>query len=61
MKKISCKDINPETSCTYEASGDTAKQVVGKMMAHLKSDHMNDLKGMNDGEICSMIESKIHG
>jgi len=59
MYKITCKELNPNTDCTFEASGEEKKQVVGKMFSHVKSDHMEDMKGKGDAEIRSMIEEKV--
>ncbi|MEA2715410.1 MAG: hypothetical protein QOG91_438 [Candidatus Parcubacteria bacterium] len=60
MKKLACKDINPSTSCTYEATGKSAKEVVGKMMAHAKADHTEDLAGKSDSELKAMWEPMVH-
>ena len=60
MRKVTCKDINPSSSCDFEATGQTAKEVVGKMMAHIKSEHMGDVAGMGDGQIRTMIEDRVH-
>jgi predicted small metal-binding protein len=59
MKKISCKDIDPSIDCMFETTGQNTKDVVNTMMAHLRSDHADKVKGMNDGEIRTMIESKV--
>ena len=60
MKKVACKDINPETDCDFEATGNSDKEVVNKMTAHIKAEHPDDVKGMSDGEIREMVQSKVH-
>ena len=60
MMKLSCKDIDPTSMCDFEATGNTAKEVAGKMMAHVKSDHAEHVKGMSDAEIMKMLEEKVH-
>ena len=62
MVKIACKDINPNTDCTFEVRGNTPTDVAKKMLAHMKTDHTDDVKAMNmtDDEMMTMIESKVH-
>jgi predicted small metal-binding protein len=57
--KLSCKDINPDLNCDYEAQGNTATEVAKKMMNHIKSAHPNEIKGMPDSEVMKMFESKV--
>jgi len=58
--KLSCKDINPSTTCTFEATGDTASEVADKMMTHAKVDHPEDMKDMSEDDKKSMMEAKVH-
>lgn len=58
--KLACKEINPSTTCSFEATGETKPEVANKMMAHAKVVHADDLKNMSDDEIEKMMESKVH-
>jgi predicted small metal-binding protein len=58
--KLACKDINPDTTCDFEVTGNTPTEVAKKMMKHVKSDHAEDVKGMTDAEIMKMLEEKVH-
>ena len=60
MKIVSCKDISPESTCSFEVSGKMDKEVVNKMFGHVKKDHADDVAGMNSADIRTMIESKVH-
>ena len=58
--KLSCKDVNPESSCNYEARGNTATEVANSMLAHVKKAHADDVKGMSDTELLASFEAKVH-
>lgn len=58
--KLSCKDMDPTSTCDFEATGSTAEEVAGKMMAHAKTAHADHVKGMSDADIMSMMKSKVH-
>ncbi|MBI3888884.1 DUF1059 domain-containing protein [Candidatus Nomurabacteria bacterium] len=60
MMKLACKDLNPASTCDFVATGSSQSKVVGKMMAHAKVNHPEDLIGMSDDEIESMMDSKVH-
>ena len=60
MKKVSCKDIKPDSTCTFEATGETSKEVAGKMLDHIKKDHADDVSGMDNAGVRNMIEAQIH-
>jgi predicted small metal-binding protein len=62
MMKLSCKDLKADSTCDFEATGETAAEVAGKMMAHVKADHAEAAKGMNmdDTQMMAMLESKVH-
>ena len=60
MKKVSCKDINPDSSCSFEATGSNAKEAVNAMVGHIRAEHTGDVEGMSDGEVRKMVESKVH-
>ncbi len=58
--KLTCKDIDPSSTCDFEATGDSAAEVVGKMMSHVKSDHPDKMKGMSESDMMNMLKSKVH-
>ena len=60
MMKLSCKDLDPAMNCDFEATGNSAGEVAGKMMVHVKKDHPNEVKGMPDGDVMSIFKSKAH-
>jgi predicted small metal-binding protein len=60
MMKLSCKDIDSASTCNFEATGDSASEVAGKMMAHAKADHADKVSGMTDADMMAMMESKVH-
>ncbi len=58
--KLACKDINPTTTCEFVATGNTAPEVAGKMLAHAKIVHAEDIKGKPDADVLKDMESKVH-
>ncbi len=60
--KLACKDLDPNTTCDFEATGDYAEEVAIRMMNHMKNEHMDKVKEMqmSNSEIMSMLESKVH-
>jgi predicted small metal-binding protein len=60
MMKLSCKDLDATSTCNYEATGETATEVAGKMLEHAKTDHPEKLAGMSDADSMSMMEAKVH-
>ncbi len=62
MKKLACKDIDPSSTCSYEATGKSPQEVARRMMAHLKSEHPDAVEkmGMSDDELMVMLEEKVH-
>ncbi|MDD5068330.1 MAG: DUF1059 domain-containing protein [Candidatus Pacebacteria bacterium] len=63
MMKLACKDLDPETDCHFEATGNSTKEVAGKMMKHMREAHAEKMRemGMSDEEAMKMFESKVHG
>jgi predicted small metal-binding protein len=59
MMKLSCKDMDPDGD-SFEAHGTTPTEVAKKMMAHIKSEHPDEMKGMSDAEMMKMLEAKVH-
>ena len=60
MMKLSCKDVNPATTCEFQAEGETAADVAAKMLAHAKEHHAEDIKDKPDADVLKMFESKAH-
>jgi predicted small metal-binding protein len=60
MMKLKCKDINPTTTCDYEATGDSAREVAEKMVEHAKIHHTADVENMTDEEMLKSFEAKVH-
>ncbi len=58
--KLACKDINPNTTCDFEVSGDSAEEVAEKMIEHAKTNHSEDVKNMTDEEMVKEFKSKAH-
>lgn len=62
MMKLACMDMDPNMDCHFEATGNTAKEVADKMLAHMKKAHPDKVKmmKMSDSELTKMFESKAH-
>ncbi|MES2930349.1 MAG: DUF1059 domain-containing protein [Patescibacteria group bacterium] len=60
MRKLKCKDINPTTTCNYEATAESAQEVALKMIEHAKIHHTADVENMTDGEMIKAFEAKVH-
>jgi predicted small metal-binding protein len=60
MMKLTCKELNPSTTCTYEATGDTAREVADKMMTHVKIVHPEDIKNMPEADMKKTMEARAH-
>ena len=63
--KLTCKDLDPVTTCDFEVVGDSASVIAIKMMEHAKEHHDLGIsgmkeKGMTDEQILSFMESKVH-
>ncbi|MDO8561712.1 MAG: DUF1059 domain-containing protein [bacterium] len=57
--KLTCKDINPSTACTFSAEAETSMEAAEKMLAHAKMAHADDIKGKPDADVLQMMESKV--
>ncbi len=60
--KLACMDLDPSSDCDFVATGKTAKEVANSMMYHMKKSHpdkVSEMK-MDDDEIMTMLESKVH-
>ena len=60
MKKLACKDITPETTCTFEVAAETADEAANMMLAHARVDHAADIAAMSDAETVNHFVTKIH-
>lgn len=58
--KLTCKDIDPTSTCNFVAEGASASEVAKKMMDHAKTDHSDTVAGKSDEDLMSMMESKVH-
>jgi predicted small metal-binding protein len=60
--KLSCKDIDPNIDCGFEAHGASEEEVAMKMMNHMKNAHPDEMKEMkmSNDEIMKTLESKVH-
>ena len=58
--RLSCKDVNPTTTCTFEAVGETAADVAKNLLVHARVKHAEDVKSMSDEEIMKWFEGKAH-
>lgn len=61
MMMLSCKDIDSSADCSFEASGNTAAEVAGKMMNHVRLDHPEKMEEMSNNDMMNMFKSKVHG
>lgn len=50
MKSIKCSDLG-ESSCPFEAKGETSKEVKEKLFAHANEVHGEKLAKMSEGEM----------
>ncbi len=59
--KLTCKDIDPTSTCDHQITGDTRRDVATKMLEHAKVDHKDSLEKMNmtDEKIMEVFESKV--
>ena len=60
MMKLACKDISPETTCTFVAEGQTAEDAAKVMLAHARVAHTADIAGMSDDEVVKAFAPKAH-
>ena len=58
--KLSCKDMNPATTCNFEVEGATADEVAQKMLDHAKVAHAADIAGQSDEDVLKSMEEKAH-
>ena len=56
MKSLKCSDLNPDSDCSFEATGETNKEVVDKMFKHASEAHKDKLAGMSEEEKQGMVK-----
>ncbi len=57
--KLACKDLSPDTTCTFEVEGTTATEAAEKMLAHARVEHAADIEDMKDEEVIKAFEPKV--
>ena len=57
MKTLACKDMG-ETSCDFVAKGETDKEIMDKMMEHVKKEHP-DMASMPKGDMMKMMKDNM--
>lgn len=59
--KLSCKDVDPNSSCDFESFGNSKTETAGKMLDHAKEEHADKIVNMKmtDEEITKIFESKV--
>ena len=60
MKKLACKDISPDSTCTFEVAAESADEAAHMMLAHARVDHTADIAAMSDEETVSHFITKVH-
>jgi len=60
MKRLACKDISPDTTCTFVASGETASDAAKIMLAHARKEHAVDIASMSDAAVIASFEPLAH-
>ena len=57
--KLACKDLSPETTCTFEVEGTTATDAAQQMLIHARAEHAADIEDMKDEDVIKMFETKV--
>ena len=57
--KLACKDLSPNTTCTFEVEAPTAMGAAKKMLSHARVKHAADIQGMPDADVLKVFESKV--
>ena len=57
--KLACKDISPDTTCTFEVTADTEAEAAEQMLVHARAEHAADIEGQSDEDVLRMMESKV--
>jgi predicted small metal-binding protein len=60
MMKLACKDLSPETTCTFEVSAESAEETAKMMLAHARTDHAADIATMSDEDVVKAFSAKVH-
>jgi predicted small metal-binding protein len=63
MQKLACKDIGINTSCPFEATGDSAEETVDMAMEHVKRAHADEVSamGLSDDDLRATATEKVRG
>ena len=59
MINLACKDISPDTTCTFEVAGATATDAAQMMLAHARTEHATDIVAMSDEDAIKLFETKV--
>ena len=57
--KLACKDLSPETTCTFEVEGSTATDAAQQMLVHARAEHAAHIEDMKDEDVVTMFETKV--
>ena len=57
--KLACKDISPDTTCTFEVEGGTATDAAQQMLVHARAEHAADIEDVKDEDVVKMFETKV--
>ncbi len=57
--KLACKDISPDTACTFEVEANSATEAATQMLAHARAEHAADIEGMEDDAVIKVFETKV--
>ena len=60
MMKLACKDISPNSTCMFQAEGETATDAAKIMLGHARQHHAQDIAAMPDADVLKLFESKAH-
>lgn len=57
--KLACKDLSPDTTCTFEVEGATATDAAQQMLVHARAEHAADIEDMTDEDVVKAFEPKV--
>lgn len=60
MMKLTCKDMDPNSTCDFEATGNSASEVASNMMTHAKEAHPENMTSMSEVDMMNAMEAKVH-
>lgn len=59
MKKVTCKDLNPNSTDDAVFTAETEEEVIDQAIDHARKEHPEDISGMSDPEMRDFVRSKI--